>query len=196
MNEPNVAAARKTISAVPEPARRQAEHQFEIERQEDRQRDDHADHRSPRHRCATIGARSTDNGMNGSGARVQAAAEGQPQHRGAASSPRIVGDVPRIARAAPGHRQHQRQRGANHQQRADHVELVRSVVPRQFAQRAIGQHQRQQAERQIDPEDQRPMHVVGQHAAEHRAEDARRHEHHRGVGLVARRVRAARPCRR
>ena len=60
---------------------------------------------------------------------------------------------------------------------------VRAVVPRQAAQRTRGHHQRDGAERQIDPENERPVQMIGEQAAEHRTKNAGAHEHHRRVAL-------------
>ena len=110
----------------------------------------------------------------------------EPQRAGGGEQAQDRPRAPAVARAAPGHRQHQRERGEHHQGRARNIELVRLLVPRQRLQRAVGHPQRDEAKRQVDPEDHGPVHVVGQHAAQHRAGDARHHEHDRGVALVAR----------
>jgi len=86
-------------------------------------------------------------------------------------------------RAAPGERQHQRQRGADHQCRADHIEPVRPIVARQAPQYALGHHQRGGAERQVDPENQGPVQMIGQEPAQHGTEDAGAHEHDGGAAL-------------
>ena len=109
--------------------------------------------------------------------------EQPPEHNGAGEQANDPPRAPRIIRAAPGQRQHQRERGADHQTGADHVELVRPIVARQCPQRALGHDQRDRAERQIDPENQRPMQMIGQHSAQHRTENAGAHEHDRGAAL-------------
>ena len=86
-------------------------------------------------------------------------------------------------RAAPGQRQHQRQRRRDHCRRAEDVELMPAIVARQFTQRAVGGCQRDDAERHIDPENQRPVQMVSEQTAEHRTERARSHEHDRRVAL-------------
>ncbi len=60
-----------------------------------------------------------------------------------------------------------------------------ALSERQPSQHARGQRQRDQAERQVDPEDQRPMQMLGQHAAQHRAADRGRGEHRADITLVA-----------
>ena len=59
------------------------------------------------------------------------------------------------------------------------VEPVRPIVARQRAQRAIGQTRARQPQRQVDPEDQRPVQLLREHAAQDRTDHARRHEHRR-----------------
>ncbi len=86
-------------------------------------------------------------------------------------------------RAPQAQRQHESERRADHQRRADDVELVRPVIARQTAQRAFGHDQSGTAERDVDPENERPVQVVGQQTANHRAENAGAHEHDRGAAL-------------
>jgi hypothetical protein len=90
---------------------------------------------------------------------------------------------PRIAHAAPGEREQQQHRRQQHHRGPDHVELVRPVVARNELQRAVGHQHGDDAERQVDPEDERPVQIVGEEAAGERAEDRRGHEHHRRIAL-------------
>ena len=70
-------------------------------------------------------------------------------------------------------------------QRADDVEPVLARMIGHALQDARRHAERRQAERQIDPEDQRPVEMLGQEAAEHRAADRRRREHRADIALVA-----------
>lgn len=88
-------------------------------------------------------------------------------------------------RAAPAQRQQQRDGGRAHQQRAEHIELVRMVMGRQAAQGAVAHHAGADAERHVDPEDQRPVQMLGEEPAEDRAGDGGGDEHHREIALVA-----------
>ena len=56
---------------------------------------------------------------------------------------------------------------------------------RQAPQRGFDEEQRQKPERNIDPEDQRPVQMAGEEAAEQRAGDARRDEDRGEIGLIA-----------
>ncbi len=60
-----------------------------------------------------------------------------------------------------------------------------ALVARQPAQHPVGHQERDQAERQVDPEDHRPVQMLGEEAAEHRPRDARGHEHAGDVALIA-----------
>ena len=107
----------------------------------------------------------------------------RPKHRRGGDEADDLPGQPAKLRAAPIERQQQRHRGADHQRNARDIEFMRAVVPRQPAQRPAGHHQRDGAERQIDPEDERPMQMIGQKPAEHRTENTGAHEHHRRVAL-------------
>ena len=107
----------------------------------------------------------------------------QPQHGRAADQRPDLPGHPAIVRAAPIERQQQGDRGGNHQRQAGNVELVRPVVARQPAKRTPGHHQGDRSQRQVDPEDKRPMQMIGQKAAEHRTENARAQEDHRCIAL-------------
>ncbi len=134
----------------------------------------------------TTGSRSTVSGISGSAALASRSANRHPGHRRARKQGRDLPGHPGIARAAPGHRQHEHDRRRHHQRGTDDVEPVRALVARQLVQRAIGDEERDGAHRQVDPEDQRPVHAIGEHAAEQRADHAREHEHDRRIALVAR----------
>ena len=117
--------------------RRQAEPDLQIERHEDRQPDDRADAEERaggrvahdpvgEHRQAARTAPRRASCASRSPAHSSADSDEQAEH---------LRRQPRIAPAAPGHRQHQRETRAHHQHRAQEVELVRPVVARQRAQR-------------------------------------------------------------
>ena len=88
--------------------------------------------------------------------------------------------------ATPIERQQQCHRGGDHECHAGNVERVRTVVPWQTAQGTRRHHQRDGAQRQIDPENERPVQVIGEQSAEHRAENARAHKHDGRVALCDR----------
>ena len=124
--------------------------------------------------------------MSGSSAVASRKREQAPHHGRHRDQAENLPGRPRIARPAPCHRQHQHDRRADHQGGADDIELMRALVARQLFQRAVGHDERDRAHRQVDPEDERPVHAVGEHAAQHRADDARDHEHDRRIALIAR----------
>ena len=89
------------------------------------------------------------------------------------------------AAPAPGQRQQQRHRRRHHQQRADHVEPVLARMIRHALEHVGGHAERGEAERQVDPEDQRPVEMLGEEAAEHRPADRGGGEHRADIALVA-----------
>ena len=70
------------------------------------------------------------------------------------------------------------------QRRAEEVELVRPVVPRQPAQQRQRHHHRDHAERDVHPEDHRPVQVFGDGAAERRPKRAGGGVDHREIAVV------------
>ncbi len=92
---------------------------------------------------------------------------------------------PGVARAAQVQRQHERHAGDDDQQRADDVEAMRPLVARQAAQHECGDRQRRQSQRDVDPEDHRPVQVLGDEAAEHGAAAARRRIGDGEIAVVA-----------
>ena len=94
-----------------------------------------------------------------------------------ANSARIGERRPGIADAAQVQRQHERYARAHDQRGAEEVEAVRPLVARQPAQQRGRDRQRRKPHRDVDPEDHRPMQMVGDQAAERRAAAAGR-----GVG--------------
>ena len=80
--------------------------------------------------------------------------------------------------------QHQRHRGGDQQHGAQNVELVRAVVAGQALQRRIADEEGQCAQRQVDPEDQRPVQVLGEEAAERGAEQAGQQEDAGEIDLI------------
>jgi len=62
---------------------------------------------------------------------------------------------------------------------------VRLIVARQQLQHPVGEKKGGEAERQVDPENERPVQMLGEEAAERRPGDRRCHEDRREIGLVA-----------
>ena len=91
---------------------------------------------------------------------------------------------PRIARAAPGQRQKQRHRGGHHQRGAGEIDLVGAFVDRHAFELPVGQHRRRQGERHVEPKNHRPVQMLGDDAAEHRAGGAGDDPDRTGIGLV------------
>ena len=165
-------------------ARGLSQHQFDVKRHENRQPDDGADpakshdHDPADQRLLHHGER--DERLR----RAQQPQRKQAPYHGRASNERDdLWRSPGVMLAAPGERQQQRERRCHHQPGAGEVEPMRALVARQAAQRPVSHQQRGGAERHVDPEDHRPVHIIGEHAAEHRADDARTHEHDRGIAL-------------
>jgi hypothetical protein len=96
-----------------------------------------------------------------------------------------IGGGPRVAHAAHVERQHEGDAGEHDQRRADDVEPVRALVARQPAQQRRGDRQRGEPHRDVDPEDHRPVQVVGNEAAERRPAAARGRIGEREIGVVA-----------
>ena len=95
------------------------------------------------------------------------------------------GGKPGITRPAPGEREQQRDGRGRHQTRAEQVELVLVFVARQ-AFEAPGRHKgRDQSEWNVEPEDDRPVEVLGQDAADDRTAEPGGHPDASHVGLVA-----------
>ena len=109
----------------------------------------------------------------------------KPQNRAERAANADGGGGPRKADAAPAQRQQDRHRGGDKQQGAEKVELVRPFVTGKAFQTPVGDEKRQQSERDIDPEDHRPMEVLGKKPAKHRPGEARRHEHAGEINLIA-----------
>jgi hypothetical protein len=91
---------------------------------------------------------------------------------------------PRIARAAPGERKHQRHRRDHHQRGARQVERMPAAVRRQKLERVVDHCHGEQAERHVEPEDPRPRQVVRDQPAQHRPRDAGEDPRRAHVGLV------------
>jgi hypothetical protein len=73
-----------------------------------------------------------------------------------------------VATSAPGERQHQRDGRPHHQRGTDEVELVRTLVPRRGAAERCSEEISQRAKRQVEPENPRPVQVLGDEAADDR----------------------------
>ncbi|NVO15489.1 MAG: EAL domain-containing protein [Rhodoplanes sp.] len=92
---------------------------------------------------------------------------------------------PRHPGATPAERQQEGDRRDRHQGGAEPVDPVRAVEARQASERAPGRRRDGNAERQVAPEDHRPVAVLGQHAADHRPAEPGRHPDDADIGLVA-----------
>ena len=128
-------------------ARREAQHQLEINRHEDRQPDDDADAEEARRRGRRQDRRAQHGERNERLRRAR-----HPPARTAAtapppppSKPKIGAETQRIARAAPASSPASAPAPRTTiSSGAEHVEPVRPVVARQLLQRAVGHPQRQQ----------------------------------------------------
>ena len=174
------------ISASPEWLADRSAHRLEIDRQVDRQADigahaetgrehPHADHRVVQH---AGGNQRLDR-------RLMRQPNSTQNNADRATSARIGARAPRIAQAAPAQREQDRHGRGDQQDGAEQVELVRPLVARQPLQAPIGDQERQQSERQVDPEDHRPVQMLGEKAAQHRPGEARGHEHAGEIDLIA-----------
>ena len=76
---------------------------------------------------------------------------------------------PGITDAGQVQRQHERHARAHDQRGAEEVEEMRPLVARKPAQQRCRDRQRRKPHRNVDPEDDRPMQMVGDQAAEQRA---------------------------
>ena len=123
-------------------------------------------------------------GISGSWRASQPPAEGEPEQERQPDQPRDLRRRPGVARAAPGQRQQQGHRRAGDQHRAENVELVRPLMARQPLQRRVRHPVGGEPQRQVDPEDHRPVQRLGDHAAEHRPEQRRGHEDGGDIDLV------------
>ncbi len=91
---------------------------------------------------------------------------------------------PEIAVAAPGQHQHENHSRRHQQHAAKPVDLAPAVEHRDLAHLRQQQRQRSKSERHVDPEDHRPVQMFGEHAADHRPGDTRRHPYTAEIGLV------------
>ncbi len=91
---------------------------------------------------------------------------------------------PEEAVAAPGQHQHEHDGGRHQQHAAEPVDLAAAVIDRDLAHLRQQQRQRGERQRQVDPEDHRPVQMLGEHAAQHRSADAGRDPHAAEIGLV------------
>ena len=91
---------------------------------------------------------------------------------------------PEVAVAAPGQHQHDHDGGSHQQHAAEPVDLAPAVKHRDLAHLRQQQCQRAERERHVDPEDHRPVHVLGEHAAEDRPADAADHPYAAEIGLI------------
>ena len=93
--------------------------------------------------------------------------------------------APGKARARQIEAEHESDAGGHDQGGADHVEPVRALMARQPAQQRRGHRQGGEAEREIEPEDRRPMQMVGQESAQRRTAGASRGVGHGEIRIVA-----------
>ena len=100
----------------------------------------------------------------------------QRQHRGR---------KPRIAPAAEIKRQHKRHASRDDCERAEHVEPVWTLVPGKPAQQRRRHREREEAERDVEPKDDRPMQLFRDEPAQRRAAGACRRIDHSEIGIVA-----------
>ena len=91
---------------------------------------------------------------------------------------------PEIAVAAPGQHQHDHDGGGHQQHAAEPVDLAPAVKHRDLAHLRQQQRQRAERERHVDPEDHRPVQMLGEHAAEDRPADAADHPYAAEIGLI------------
>ena len=86
--------------------------------------------------------------------------------------------------AAPGQDQHEHDGRGHQQQAAGPVDLAQPVIDRQPGHLGQQQCQRGNRERDVDPEDHRPVQVVGEEAADNRPEQAGEQPDTTEIGLV------------
>jgi hypothetical protein len=91
---------------------------------------------------------------------------------------------PEIAVAAPGQHQHEHHGGGHQQHAAEPVDLAPAVKHRDLAHLRQQHRQRSQPERHVDPENHRPVQMLGEQAAKDGSADAGRHPHPAEIGLI------------
>ena len=89
-------------------------------------------------------------------------------------------------RAAQRQHEHQRDRRRGNERGPDNIEPVLAPHARQAAEPRMRHEECERADREIDPEDQRPREVLGEEAAEDRAGDARSRPNRRDIDDIAR----------
>ncbi len=99
--------------------------------------------------------RGRETGHEGGGA--QQAEPQQPEHRSGG---------PGIAHAAPAQAQHQAGRADDEERGAGIIDAVAPLAAGQQLQLVVGEEEGGEADRQVDPEDRRPVQVLGEEAAE------------------------------
>ena len=173
MIEPGVVRATIGIMARPGQGGRELVHRLVVERHEDGEPDRRA-HRERGRRRAPAHDRVGEHGQRQErlGRAHQAQREDEGEERRSSDQPDDDGRAPGIARAAPGQGEQERNRGCHHQGGADEIELPRALMARQPAQPAVRHQRGGEPEGEVDPEHQRPVHVLGHDATEHRPERA------------------------
>ena len=131
------------------------------------------------------GSRNSRSGRIGSGARRSRTRKPPSSTTAAAPRPSVSAEVQRVRAPAPGGDEQQAAQRGRQQPGARVVDLrARALAARRRRQRRRDRRQRERADRQVHVEDPAPG-ELREHAAEQRARDAREHEHHLDVALVA-----------
>ena len=162
-------------------------HDLEIERCIDGERDHGADPEGRRKRRGQNDLVLQDRDRNeGLWCNREPPTEQAPQKRRRCDQAEDRRRHPGIARPAPSEGQQKQHRCCHHQDRTKNVELMRAVMPRQLLERRPAHPEGCKSERQVDPEDQRPVQMLDNEAADNRAADRGKAEHGREIALVTR----------
>ncbi len=160
---------------------------FEIKRHIDRQAQHGAGRREARrHRTSHHRIGEHVEGQERLACALDAPDEEPRQHDRAGQEAEDQGRRPRQMHPAPGERQQQADGAQRQQRRAGHIEIVLALMPRQAPQGPVGHQIGEQAQRQVDPEDEGPVQMLGDEAAQHRPRHAGRGEDGGDLRLVAR----------
>ena len=112
--------------------------------------------------------------------------EQRPEDRRGGDDAENFGREPRIGAAAPVEREKQQRGRHDQQERSEAVDPVLFARACQFLERIVDDRHRHEPERQVDPEDQRPMQMLGEGAAEQRSGNAGDGPHARDPRRIAR----------
>ncbi len=132
----------------------------------------------------TTGLDSTPSGTSGSGARRSRTTKPAQLAADSATEADHGRRYPVEAAAAEIDGDHQRRRRHHDQAGAEKIETVPPSVPRQPPELRVRQREGEQAERQVDPENHRPVEILGKETAERRADSARAREHDDEIRVV------------